>query len=241
MSSPAASASPSSLELTTATASVSQEMRGNSSDWKTSWEASTEASRETSTSQSWSWETPRQDSMGKTWRKIHVLQGEKSLQSREGRSPEVTSEVWNGTKSRHMETMMRNKTSRPTSSSTSLSPVPRLVSPRLHSLTFSLLVFRLRGSFIFLVFIQDLLVLQSHLRQQSFGFLDGGVLTSRLLLVVIHRPAPASKGSSPPSRSLSHPSPTTTRGSTSYSTNSSVKAGTPPTSTTVGVWRTKHQ
>ena len=193
MSSPTTSATTTSLELTTATAPVSQEMRRNSSDWKTSWEASTETSRETSTAQSWCWETSRQDSVRKSWRKIDILQGEESLQSWEGGSPEVTSYVRNGTKSRHMETMMRNNTTRPTSASTSLSSVPRFVSPRLQPRTFSLLVFRLGGSFILLVFIHDLLVLQSHLRQQSFGFLDGGVLTSRLLLVVIHRPASTSQ------------------------------------------------
>ena len=194
MSSPTSPASSASLELTTATTSVSQEMRRNSSDRKTSWEASTEASREASTSQSWGWETPRQDSVRKTWRKIDILQGEKSLQSREWGSSEVSGYVRDGTKSRHRETMMRNlQASRPASSSASLSPVPRLVAPWLHSLTLSLLALRLRDSFIFLVFIHDLLVLQSHLGQQSFGFLDGGVLTGRLLLVVIHRPAPPSQ------------------------------------------------
>ena len=194
MSAPTSSptSSSASLELTTAPASVIQEMRRNSSEGKTSREASTEASWEASTSQSRSGETTRQDSVRKTWRKIDILQGEKSLQSGEWGSSEVSSYVWDGAKSRHVETMMRNNSTSSTSSTASLSPVPRLVAPRLHPLTVSLLILRLRDSFIFLVFIHDLLVLKSHLRQQSFGFLDGGVLPGRLLLVVIHRPAPAS-------------------------------------------------
>ena len=107
------------------------------------------------------------------------------MKSRERWSPEVTSNVGEGTEPRHVVTVVvrHQRLARPPSAPASLPPLPALVTSLLSALAVLGVSW---ASFVLLVFIHDLLVLQPHLGQQSFGFLYRCVLTGCLLLCVIH-------------------------------------------------------